>query len=229
MDQQKIGRFIAACRRGKNYTQEQLAEKLGVSNRTVSRWENGNNMPDLSLFEPLCAELGISINELLSGQRIEPQNIEKEAADNIIAYGSYVKRRSRNRTLLLLITAMLALCLLTVSLVAVGNKTFTKTVYHSEFLDNVSIAVPRYSFHRKTGGLETYTASFKTLKQPDAVNVFIDSYLAGFEEIPVGEDTYYYHRQKDFTIYNYRINNDGISFVNTIYIGYHDGYFSEPI
>ena len=54
MDQQKIGRFISQCRKEKSLTQEQLAQALGISNRSVSRWENGNNLPDVSLFQPLC-------------------------------------------------------------------------------------------------------------------------------------------------------------------------------
>ena len=54
MNQEKIGRFIAECRKEKNMTQQELAEKLGVSDRTVGNWENGRNMPDLSLFTPLC-------------------------------------------------------------------------------------------------------------------------------------------------------------------------------
>ena len=66
MNQEKIGLFIAKCRREKNMTQEDLAEKLGVSNKSISRWENGKTMMDISLFEPLCNELDISIIELLT-------------------------------------------------------------------------------------------------------------------------------------------------------------------
>ena len=64
MDTKKIGAFIAQNRKEKGFTQEQLGEKLGVSNKTVSRWENGNYMPDLSLLEPLSQELGITLNEM---------------------------------------------------------------------------------------------------------------------------------------------------------------------
>ena len=70
MDQEKIGKFIAQLRKEKKLTQQELANKLGVSDRTVGNWENGRNMPDLSLFKPLCEELGITINDFLSGERI---------------------------------------------------------------------------------------------------------------------------------------------------------------
>ena len=67
MDQIKIGRFIAKMRKEKPYTQRQLADMLGISDKTVSKWETGNGLPDVSLMMPLCDLLQISVNELLSG------------------------------------------------------------------------------------------------------------------------------------------------------------------
>lgn len=75
MNLEKIGKFIALNRKNKGLTQEQLAEKLGVTNKTISRWETGKYMPDLSLLKPLSEELGITLNELLSGEKIEKDNI----------------------------------------------------------------------------------------------------------------------------------------------------------
>ena len=64
MNQEKIGKFIAECRKSKKLTQSDLAEKLGVTNKSISNWENGRSMPDLSLFKPLCELLDISINDI---------------------------------------------------------------------------------------------------------------------------------------------------------------------
>ena len=74
MNQQKIGRFIAEKRRAKNLTQEQLAELLGVSNKTISKWETGKSMPDYSIVELLCRELNITISELLAGKETESES-----------------------------------------------------------------------------------------------------------------------------------------------------------
>lgn len=71
MEQIKIGKFIAQKRKQNNMTQIEFAEKLGVTNKTVSRWENGKNMPDVSLFLPICELLNISLNELIIGEEIE--------------------------------------------------------------------------------------------------------------------------------------------------------------
>lgn len=75
MNQEKIGKFISTLRKEKKLTQEQLAEKIGVTNRSISRWENGKTMPDLSLLEPLSNLLGITINELISGEKIKEEKI----------------------------------------------------------------------------------------------------------------------------------------------------------
>ena len=70
MNQQKIGRFISECRKQKGLTQAQLAEALGVSDKTISRWETGKTMPDLSFYEPLCETLDVQISELLYAKKM---------------------------------------------------------------------------------------------------------------------------------------------------------------
>lgn len=93
MDVKKIGEFIAYNRKNKKLTQEQLGEKLGVSNKTISRWENGNYMPDLSLLKPLSEELGITLNELLSGEKIESEKVIEQAETSLINTIDYSKQR----------------------------------------------------------------------------------------------------------------------------------------
>ena len=78
MNQEKIGKFIAKLRKEKNMTQLQLSLKLGVTDRAISKWENGRGMPDLSLMKPLCNELGITINDLLSGEVIDKNNYQEK-------------------------------------------------------------------------------------------------------------------------------------------------------
>lgn len=84
MDQKKIGQFIALLRKEKKLTQLELADKLGISDRAISKWENGRGMPDISLIKPLCEELDISINELLSGERIAVEEYQERLEDNIL-------------------------------------------------------------------------------------------------------------------------------------------------
>ena len=84
MDQTKIGKFIAECRKKKKLTQMELAEKLNITDRAVSKWENGRAMPDSSIMLELCNLLGITVNELLSGEVIEMKEYEKQAEENLL-------------------------------------------------------------------------------------------------------------------------------------------------
>lgn len=84
MDQIKTGKFIATLRKEKDLTQEQLGEKLGVTNKTISRWENGNYMPDIEMLSLLSKEFDVSINELISGERLLLDDFKKAADNNLV-------------------------------------------------------------------------------------------------------------------------------------------------
>jgi len=96
MNQQKIGKFIQEKRKEKELSQLELAEKLGVSNRTISKWENGNSMPDYSMINDLCRELDISINELLSGENLTEENYQRKLEENIVSTIDY-NNKTRNK------------------------------------------------------------------------------------------------------------------------------------
>ena len=84
MDQIKIGQFIKECRNKNNLTQMQLAEKLGITDRAISKWENGRAMPDSAIMLDLCKELKITVNELLSGEMIEMKNYRESVEKNLL-------------------------------------------------------------------------------------------------------------------------------------------------
>lgn len=81
MNQEKIGKFIAKCRKENGYTQASLAEKLGITDRAISKWENGKSMPDASIMLELCELLKINVNELLTGEHIIMDNYKEVKAN----------------------------------------------------------------------------------------------------------------------------------------------------
>ena len=95
MDQIKIGRFIASCRKEQGMTQAALAEKLGISDRAVSKWENGKSMPDSGIMLELCGFLKINVNELLSGERIITEFYDKLAEENLLAMKRELEEKNR--------------------------------------------------------------------------------------------------------------------------------------
>ncbi len=84
MDQIKIGKFIADCRRKANLTQMQLAEKLGITDRAISKWETGKSLPDSSIMLELCGTLSITVNDLLSGEVVTMDNYNKKLENNLL-------------------------------------------------------------------------------------------------------------------------------------------------
>lgn len=107
MEQQMVGKFISTCRKEKGLTQMQLAEKLNITNRAISKWETGKSMPDVSIMLDLCDILGITVNELLSGERIAMENYQKRAEENLMELQSKKEKvqREYNSILKILIGA----------------------------------------------------------------------------------------------------------------------------
>ena len=95
MDQIKIGRFIANCRKQANLTQMQLAEKLGITDKAISKWERGIAMPDSSIMLALCDILCISVNELLSGEKISMENSNQKNEQLLLDMAKEVERKNK--------------------------------------------------------------------------------------------------------------------------------------
>ena len=122
MDLDKIGKFIALNRKNKGLTQEQLAEKLGVTNKTFSRWETGKYMPDLSLLKPLSEELGITLNELLSGEKIKEEKIVENTERSILNTIDYSSKKVENEHKKISIILMILGAIISISALTIFNK-----------------------------------------------------------------------------------------------------------
>lgn len=110
MDQEKIGKFILKLRKGKRLTQQELANKLNVTDRAVSHWENGRSLPDVSLFKPLCEIFDITVNELISGEKLSVDKIIEKSDENIINTISDSNRRNeKNRRFIFVLLCLFIL------------------------------------------------------------------------------------------------------------------------
>ena len=121
MDQKRIGSFLRELRTEKGLTQEQLAEKLNVSGRTVSRWENGNNMPDLSIIVELADFYDIDIRELLNGER-KSEKMNEDLKETSLKMADYAEAEKQLLTKRLCIISLIGLISLLTALVFVGLK-----------------------------------------------------------------------------------------------------------
>ena len=129
MNQEKVGKFIKERRKLLNLTQEDLADKVGVSNRTISKWENGHGLPDYSILLSLCKALDVSINELLSGQDLTDENYQTMFEENVIKVMDYnnkkVKRQFNIKLLFIILFIMLGL--------SIGYKAYLLHSYTDDF------------------------------------------------------------------------------------------------
>ena len=114
MDQEKIGKFILELRKDKKMTQQELADKIGVTDRAISKWENGRGMPDISLMKPLCEILDITLNELISGEKIDKKEYQKKSDENILKTIKYTNKKTNffKKFLICLISVFLILILM---------------------------------------------------------------------------------------------------------------------
>ncbi len=117
MNQMKIGKFIADLRKSKNMTQMQLAEKLGITDRAISKWENGKALPDASLMLDLCKELGITVNDLLSGEVVSMNEYNEKSEQNLV---EMVRQKEKtDKTLLSLEILVGVMCVIVLFLLVI--------------------------------------------------------------------------------------------------------------
>ena len=114
MDQLKIGRFIAQTRKAQGLTQRQLADALAISDKTVSKWECGKGLPEVSLMLPLCGALDITVNDLLTGERVAEGDYQKKAEDNMMDLMRENQENKRNMALSIVcgVITVIAVCAL---------------------------------------------------------------------------------------------------------------------
>lgn len=176
MDLVKIGKYIAGKRKALGMTQKQLAEKLNMSDKSVSKWERGICLPDVSVYMELCEILGISINEFLAGEDIDAENVEKKSEDNIIQVTKDSKKKQKNlKSILAVVTTFAVIMVLVLGAVFVHKMMQPK---------NYITAVDRTSAEMKTAELLSgadgaYLFNFYAKEEYKILTIYLSEYQAG--------------------------------------------------
>lgn len=175
MDTVKIGRYIAQKRKGLGLTQKQVAEKLGMSDKSVSKWERGVCLPDVSIYTELCEILGISLNEFFAGEDICVEAIVKQSEDNIIQIATDSKHRQNK---LKCVIALLLVIVLSAGAV-IGVR-----LYLLNRPQNYICAVDRESAEMKTAQLLSgvdgaYMYKYVTTDSFNLLTIYISKYESG--------------------------------------------------
>ena len=197
-EQNQIGTFIAMCRKEKKMTQKQLGEHLGVTDRAVSKWETGRSFPDVSLLEPLCQELGVSVSELLAAKKIEPENYQKETEKMLMASVSSGQLMGLQVVLYVLTFAMFSLVELPVLIRYISGMPFLNyisvtcwilaliLIFCVSYLDK---KLPARKFRNSNANMETLVGGM-TFLGIMAVNFIVSGGLSSLKGANVPERIY---------------------------------------
>lgn len=188
MDLVKIGKYIAGKRKNLGLTQKQLAEKIGMSDKSVSKWERGVCLPDVSLYFDLCSHLGISINEFLAGEDIVHENIEKKSEENIIGVVTDSKRKQKS--LKYIICALLILSILTTAVIATFLYRAYKPMNFITPMDENSVEMQTVNLIAGPDGANAY--QFTTTDKFARLKIYYSEYhqgkLLSKEPVEIGFD-----------------------------------------
>lgn len=175
MDLIKIGKYIAGKRKELGMTQKQLAEKLGMSDKSVSKWERGVCLPDVSVYSDLCLILGISINEFLAGEDIAQENIERKSEENIIGVATDSKHKQRRQKAV--ICALLIISILAVSVIGAALYRANKPMNFIAPVSEDSVEMQTVKLLAGSDGANVY--KFTTTDEYNRLNIYISEYQAG--------------------------------------------------
>lgn len=246
MNQTKIGNFIAECRKSKGLTQQELADKLGLTAKAVSKWECGKGLPDVSLYEDICAELGISLNEFFSGEHIEENHLIKRADENLesILKDYYKLKKQKNilLTTLIVIASVIIVMIASVILYLLKQLAFLGLIFGLESLANDTDVRNDISQYDKSYYIETYGGDLdsKLTIFPDTINDHINVLEFGSAMTTGLFDTYghiileYTLDDEDFTAEVNRLSSLALTITNydgetyTNYVKYQEGTYFYP-
>lgn len=175
MDLVKIGKYISEKRKNLGMTQKQLAEKIGMSDKSVSKWERGICLPDVSLYFDLCSILGISINEFLAGEDIVHENIEKKSEENIISVVTDSKHRQKR--LKYIICALLILSIFTTAVIATSLYRADRPMNFITPMDENSVEMQTVNLIAGPDGADAY--QFTTTDQYARLKIYYSEYHQG--------------------------------------------------
>ena len=207
MNQEKIGKFIAELRKEKNMTQEQLANKLGITDRAISKWENGRCLMDISFLEPLSKILDVSVVEILNGEKLMNENICKQADKITLNTLNYAKNKIKHNKIKNIIVCLVVLIILFL-LSFVIYKGILLSVYNVEPIENYETFVKKLEIKDE---IKIYK---KTINDQD--------YLSEFD-IKIRNDFKGYTREVDGDTVKYNLY-DGDTFKSAVWLGKSNQY-----
>lgn len=217
MDNKKIGKFIAHLRKEKGLTQQELGNKLFVTDKAVSKWERGLSLPDITILEKLAIELDTDIYSIL---QIEKKN-DIDIKEIINEENNKIKIQIKRKILIVIFPIIIIIFIILFKLIPFGYD-----IIHTRYTHNenklIDIGVPKFSILMKN---KENSYSFKNLRGKNILISEVKSYLNTLEHISCNNTVYFYDSSTDITIVDYSVNSN--IFYNTIYYNIRNGNYCD--
>ncbi len=215
MDNNKIGKTIASLRKAQNLTQQELGDKLFVTDKAVSKWERGISLPDITILENLAQVLDSNIYDILQIPNTQNINIENVLKEEKVK----IKKQMRKQIMLITMPIILAVCIILFKLLPFGYNIEHLRYFHN---DNklINLGVPKFSFLMKN---KENSYSYKSFRGKNILMSEIKNYVNTLEHISCNNTTYFYDSNADITIIDYYVK--GHIFYNTISYNIRNGNY----
>ncbi len=215
MDNNKIGKFIASRRKEKRLTQQELGNKLFVTDKAVSKWERGLSLPDITILENLANELDTDIYSILQIEQKNDINIEKI----LLEERTKIKRQLKKKILIFVLPSIFVGCIVLFKLIPFGYNIEHIRYTHTEN-KIINLGIPKFSF-RKKNNENSY--SYKNFRGKSILKSELKHYVNTLEHISCNNTTYFYDSDTNITIVDYDVK--GNIFYNTISYNIRNGNY----
>lgn len=219
MEHKNVGKNIASLRKAKNLTQQELGQKLFVTDKAVSKWERGLSLPDISILEALAQTLDTDIYEILQIPKKQNLDLEKILQEE----KSKLRKQMNQKLFLILIFFVLIASILLFKLIPFGYD-----VIHTRYLHNenklINLGIPKFSFWMKN---QENSYSYKNLRGKQILESEIKSYLNTLTKVSCNQTTYYYDDSTDTTVIEYNVT--GNMLYNTITYHIRNGNYCDTL
>ena len=200
MDNNKIGEHIASLRKRKKLTQQQLGDKLFVTDKAVSKWERGLSLPDITILEKLADELDTDIYSILQVEKKNNIDIEKILNEERIR----IKKQLKKKTILILFPIIFVGCIVLFKLIPFGYSIEHPRYTHTEN-KIINLGIPKFSFMMKNN---ENSYSYKNFRGKSVLKSEVKSYVNTLEHISCNDTTYFYDSDADITIIDYDVKGN---------------------
>lgn len=215
MDNNKIGQYIASLRKEKKLTQQQLGDKLFVTDKAVSKWERGLSLPDITILEKLANELDTDIYSILQVEKKNNIDIEKILNEERIK----IKKQLKKKTMLILLPIIFISCIVLFKLIPFGYNIEHPRYTHTEN-KIINLGVPKFSFMMKNN---ENSYSYKSFRGKNILKSELKNYVNTLEHISCNDTTYFYDSDANITIIDYSVKGNII--YNTISYNIRNGNY----